>query len=109
MPAVALAFVLALQGLVASGAADTFLYPSLAGPDGRTIAAADICNSTGEAKHAGSHCGACTQLAAASLPMLPAALIVPEPDAEEPAPDAAEVSVYRYEAHGRLHTGPPAA
>lgn len=109
MPVIALAFVLAVQGLVATGAADTFLYPSLVGPDGRVIEAADICNNTGETKHAGSHCRACTQLAAVSLPCLPATPEVPETSPYVPVAEDPQVFVFRHEAHARLHTGPPAA
>ncbi|WP_020400337.1 hypothetical protein [Kordiimonas gwangyangensis] len=107
LPAFALALVLALQGVVASGAADSFLYPALVGPDGRTATISDICNSTGEAKHAGSHCGACTQLAAAVLPAAILSLQVPKATISRAAVMPSGVKARRFEAHSRLRRGPP--
>ena len=107
VPAIALALVLMVQGLVASGAADSVLYPALTGPDGRTATASDICNSTGEPQHAGSHCGACTQAAAALLPQNVFSLATPLPGITWQLPQPRSISPRRFEAHARMRRGPP--
>lgn len=60
LPAILFAFLLSIQGLVSSGAAESITFPELIGPDGRTLTFADLCNSAGEDKGHAKHCSSCT-------------------------------------------------
>ena len=57
LPAVLLAMLLSLQGIVASGAADYITFPELIAPDGSLLSFDDICNNSGET---GSHVHDCS-------------------------------------------------
>lgn len=60
LPVALFAVLLSVQGLLATGAADSIVFPQLLGPDGRTLTFADICNSASENGDAAKHCGACS-------------------------------------------------
>lgn len=59
LPSILFAFLLSLQTLISTGAANGIAFPELIGPDGRVLTFADLCNAAGEDKTAQKHCASC--------------------------------------------------
>jgi len=81
------AFLLSVQGLLSTGAADSIVFPELRAPDGRILSFADLCNTAGEDGDAASHCGSCSlHKSTALLGGVPVSFDLPSTrQAEQPA------------------------
>ena len=88
LPVALFAFMLSVQGLLASGAADSIVFPELRGPDGRVLTFAELCNSVGEDGASAKHCSSCSLHGKADLPAA-ATVSFDQPPSNEPGLPAA--------------------